>query len=134
MRNNLALNLIYRYESIEENGALDSIYRVVYFFSEAGMIARENLDRIYEDVVGKPTFGSYIFSNLDKLGEFALKVCIDQQSPEVFVLSVQDYNTGMESVRDLRSFREVFRRFGNCLNNPDTSFEKSGIFSNIFKR
>lgn len=134
MRNNLALNLIYRYESNEDKGNLNSVYRVVYFFSEAGMIARENLDRIFEEVTDNATFGSYIFSNLDKLGEFALKVCIDQQSPEVFVLSVQDYNTGMESVRDLRGFREVFRRFGNCLNNPDTSFEKTGIFFNLFKK
>lgn len=132
MRNNLSLNLIYRYENIETESGVNSVYRVVYFFSEAGFIDNEVVKNVYKTL--GLSFDEIIFENLDQLGEFALKVCVELQSPEVFVLSVQDYNTGMDSVRDIRNFREVFRRFGNCLTNPEQPFEKQSLFGSIFKK
>lgn len=132
MRSNLSLNLIYRYENIETDNGVNSVYRIIYFFSEAGFIDNEVIKSVYETL--NLPFSEVLFENLDQLGEFALKVCVELQSPEVFVLSAQDYNTGMDSVRDIRSFREVFRRFGNCLTNPEQPFEKQSIFGSIFKK
>jgi hypothetical protein len=134
MRNNLPLNLIYHYENVQAGDVVNGVYKIIYFFSDAGHIDRNSLQALYKEVSGGSSSIDLSFANLDILGEFAIKACSDLKAPEVFVLSVQDYNTGMESVRDLRNFRELFRRFGNCLSTPGNPYDKQGKFSSLFSK
>ena len=52
--------------------------------------------------------------------------------PKVIFLSNVDYNIGLDTCNDARSFRELFRRYGNVIENPDQSRKKSNIFNKFF--
>lgn len=118
MKNNLGLNLIYR--ELEGNR-----FKVLYFFSDAGFVNAKTLEDL--GPVGLE------FDSVEALSTFSIKVCTELQAPEVFVLSVVDYNSGVEGTRDVRNFREIYRRFGHVLENPEFKREKTGLFSKFFK-
>lgn len=118
MKNNLGLNLIYR--ELSENRL-----KVLYFFSDAGFVNPKTLEEL--GPVGME------FDSIEAMTNFSLKVCTELQAPEVFVLSVTDYNSGVEGTRDVRNFREIYRRFGHALVNPEFKREKTGLFSKFFK-
>jgi predicted amidohydrolase len=126
MRNNLNLNCLYRVIDRE-----DAQYEILMFFSDAGTIHHNTLNSVYQ---------SYRFHNDDKLmfkthddlGQFALEVCKEVAAPEVFILSTQDYNIGLDTCADIRGFREIFRRYGNIIENPDQNKKKNNIFNKLF--
>lgn len=133
MRNNLHLNLLYRFvEERNDNGEHTTYYKILQFFSEIGMVSSTVLNKIYldEDVDGIE--GELVFKTLDQLGHFSIKVCKELAAPEVFLLSVQDYNIGLDSCSDVRSFKEIFRRYGTSIDNPEGSHRKKNIFGKIF--
>jgi hypothetical protein len=135
MRANLSLNLVYRYETTMTEDGPKAYYKIIYFFSEAGFITKSTLTSIYKKLVPLYTEREMLtFDDLELLGQFALKVCMELQAPEVFVLSVQDYNIGMESVRDVRAYKELFRRYGNCITNPELENERQSVFKRIFSK
>ena len=75
---------------------------------------------------------NYYFNSLDELGEFAIEVCVELAAPEIFILSAQDYNIGLDSCNDVRSFREIFRRYGTCITNPESGSKKKNLFNKFF--
>lgn len=128
MRNNLELNLLYR---IINEGEQDSLIEVLNFFSEAGPISSKTLEESYQ----KYRFhegNALLFNTLEQLGQFALEVCQETASPEVFILSNVDYNIGLDTCNNVRSFRELFRRYGNVIENPDQGRKKTNIFNKFF--
>ena len=128
MRNNLELNLLYR---IINEGEQESLIEVLNFFSEAGPISPKTLEDNYQ----KYRFHegrALLFNTLEELGQFALEVCQETASPEVFILSNVDYNIGLDTCNNVRSFRELFRRYGNVIENPDQGRKKSNIFNKFF--
>ena len=138
MKEGLAINLIYHFghegtvPADAEFPELSGRYRVLYFFSEAGPVSpeaqEEAAQRLFNRSVGVPA----TFSSLDDLKDFAMGVCQLVKAPEVFVLSVQDYNVGVEAARDVRTFREIYRRYGLNLANPDVISRGPGLFSKFF--
>ncbi|MBY0516858.1 MAG: hypothetical protein K2P81_08125 [Bacteriovoracaceae bacterium] len=134
MKDGLALNLIYHYghEADSEFPELSGRYKVLYFFTEAGPVPVDVQNdvsiKIFNKTVGHPA----TFSSLDDLKDFAMSVCRHLNSPEVFVLSVQDYNVGVEASKDVRSFREIYRRYGLNLANPDIISRGPGLFGKFF--
>jgi hypothetical protein len=136
MKHNLALNLIYHPVVINlgESAQPGNYYKVLYFFSEAHFIP----ERTLEEAAKKHFMGEMehklMFSNLDDLSRYALAICEELSAPEVFVLSSEDYNSGVEGTRDIRNFREIYRRFGHSLLNPAFKKEKSStLFGKFFK-
>lgn len=126
MRNNLNLNCLYK---VIEND--DAQYEVLMFFSDAGLIHHKTLSNIYQSYRFHRDENLY-FKNHDDLGQFALDVCKEVAAPEVFILSSQDYNIGLDTCSDIRGFREIFRRYGNVIENPDQSKKKNNIFNKLF--
>ena len=128
MRNNLNLNCLYK---VIERAEDDSQYEVLMFFSDAGEISEKTLNSVYQGYRfhNKEAF---LFKTHDDLGQFALDVCKEVQAPEVFILSTQDYNIGLDTCSDIRGFREIFRRYGNIIENPDQSKKKNNIFNKLF--
>lgn len=128
MRNHPSLNLIYR---ILDGGDEESYVEVLRFFSEAGPVIKDRIDEAYQ----KYRFHSgpnYYFKTLEEMGQFALDICQDSGAPEVFVLSDADYNLGLDSCGDVKGFREIFRRYGNIIENPDQTRKKNNIFNKLF--
>jgi len=132
MKNNLGLNLIYR--QITRMGELgqENAYQVLYFFSDIGHISENTMNKVYAEF---PKFidiqGDYYFKTLEDLGRFAGLMCAELEAPEVFILSVQDYNLGLEATSDLRGFRDIFRRYGSVVENPELKDKKKNLFSKI---
>ena len=138
MKEGLPINLIYRFShetslvGEQEFPELSGRYQVLYFFSDAGPVPQEAQEevaiRLFNRSVGLPA----TFSSLDDLKDFAMGVCQHVKAPEVFVLSVQDYNVGVDAARDVRAFREIYRRYGLNLANPDVISRGPGLFGKFF--
>lgn len=133
MRNNLHLNLLYNF--IEKKDSYEntvSFYKVLNLFSEVGPVAQNTLDQVFQNFPQENYFEGMCFKTLDELGSFAVEICTDLSAPEIFILSAQDYNIGLDSCNDVRCFREVFRRYGTCVENPESSSRKKNIFDKFF--
>ncbi len=134
MKEGLAINLIYHFghDADSEFPELSGRYRILYFFTESGPVPPELQESVALKLFNRSVGFPATFSSLDDLKEFAMGVCIALKSPEVFVLSVQDYNVGVEAARDVRAFRELFRRYGLNLSNPDIISRGPGLFGKFF--
>jgi len=134
MKEGLAINLIYHFghDVDSEFPDLAGRYRILYFFSEAGPVSFESQEATYVKLFNRPATHPVTFTSLDDLKEFAMGVCQLVKAPEVFVLSVQDYNVGVEAARDVRAFREIYRRYGLNLSNPDIINRGPGLFGKFF--
>lgn len=128
MKSNLGLNLIYR----SHKRATGETFQVLYFFSEAGFITEKILLDSSKALFPQMD-GSLEFQSLEDLGRFSLQVCQELRSPEVFVLSSEDYNQAVEATRDIRNFRDIYRRFGHSILNPEFKKDKQGFFGKFFK-
>jgi hypothetical protein len=134
MKEGFALKLIYQFghDDSSEFPELSGRYKVLYFFSEAGPVDPASQEQVSQKIFAKSVGFPATFTSLDDLKEFAMGVCQFTNSPEVFVLSIQDYNVGVEAARDVRTFREIFRRYGLILANPDVINRAPGLFGKFF--
>jgi len=134
MRNNLHLNILYQFvESEDSAGNNISFYKIIHFFSEVGVVTTTTLKKVYDNYRPPGAVSDdCLFSSLDQLGHFAIDICKEVSAPEVFLLSAQDYNIGLDSCNDIRSFKEIFRRYGTSIENPDGGHRKKNIFGKLF--
>lgn len=128
----MALNLIYHFQASQnQDGEFKpASYRVLYFFSEEGFLEKELLQEMAKSVPGSD-FIELTFLNLDDLKAFALRVCVEVNVPEVRLLSVQDYNIGLDGARDLASFKGIFQKYGETIIN-EAAQKKKGLFGKLF--
>lgn len=135
-KENSAIKLIYKQSGVIDPEAteLTGRYEVLYFFGEGGPISLETMNEVCQELFQRKATPPVTFKSLDELKDFALAVCQKLQAPEVFVLSVQDYNIGVEAARDVRAFRELFRRYGSAIHNPEIINKGPGIIGRLFKK
>ncbi len=128
----MALNLIYHFQTSQNQDGdfRPASYRVVYFFSEEGFLEKELLQEMAKSVPGSD-FHELTFLNLDDLKAFALRVCLEVSMPEVRLLSVQDYNIGLDGAKDLSSFKGIFQKYGEKIIN-EAAQKKKGLFGKLF--
>jgi len=128
----MALNLIYHFQTSQNQDGdfRPASYRVVYFFSEEGFLEKELLQEMAKSVPGSDFF-ELTFLNLDDLKAFALRVCLELSMPEVRLLSVQDYNIGLDGAKDLASFKGIFQKYGEKIIN-EAAQKKKGLFGKLF--
>lgn len=132
MRINGQLNLIYRHMSESTLEGVISRYQALYFFSDFGAVPLNILDHVYESFAKKDINNDYYFESLEDIGRFATMVCQEVAAPHVFVLSVPDYNLGLEATSDLETFRQIFKKYGSVIENPDFKGKKNNLFSKLF--
>ena len=133
MRNNLHLNLLYNFiEKKDAFGNTVSFYKILHLFSDIGPVAYSTLDQLFQKFPQENYFQGQCFKSLDELGGFAVEICKELSAPEIFILSAQDYNIGLDSCSDIRSFKEVFRRYGTSVQNPESGARKKNIFDKFF--
>jgi hypothetical protein len=130
------LSMVYRFSGapVEEGRELPGNYQVLYFFSGSGPVGHDVMEQVCQELFQRPLGTQPIFRSLEELKDFALGVCQSLQSPEVSMLSVQDYNVGVEAAGDTRAFRELFRRYGLNIPNPDIISRTPGLLGRIFKK
>ena len=127
----MSLKLIYHFQTSQNTDGdfKPASYGVVYFFSEQGFLEAEMLKEMSK-TVPEADHENLTFLNLDDLKSFALRVCQETSEKEVRLMSVQDYNIGLDGAKDLKSFQTVFSKYGEVVVNE--SVRKKGLFGKLF--
>lgn len=127
----MSLNLIYHFQvSQNQNDEFKpASYCVVYFFNEQGLIDKDLMTEMSK-TVQQADHDNLTFLNLDDLKAFALRVCQELSQKEVRLISVQDYNIGLDGAKDLSTFNLIFSKYGDVIINE--SSKKKGLFGKIF--
>lgn len=127
----MSLNLIYHFQTSQnDNGEfIPASYGVVYFFSADGILETSFLKEMAK-VVPEADHERLNFINLDDLKAFAFRVGQELSEKEVRLISVQDYNIGLDGARDLNSFREIFTRYGEVV--VIEAQKKKGLLGKFF--
>lgn len=127
----MSLQLIYHFQTSQnqDQDFTPASYGVLYFFSPEGFLDEELLREMAKSVP-EADFNRLTFLNLDDLKAFALRVCQELSIREVRLISVQDYNIGLDGARDLKSFQSIFGKYGEVMVNE--SVKKKGLFSKLF--
>ena len=126
------LNLIYHFQSFQgpDEEFKPASYRILYFFDEEGFVDPKvilDLLKAFPD----SDFKEKTFLNLDDLKAFVMRTAEYLEVSQVRLISVQDYNIGIDGARDLKSYRELFNKYGEALINQQSS-KKKGLFGKFF--
>jgi hypothetical protein len=126
------LSLIYHFRSSKSlNGEWSpASYRAVYFFSEDGFLDSGLLSELAKSVP-EANHQELTFLNLDDLRSFALRVCQELRAQDVRLISVQDFNIGVDGATDLKSFQSIFSKFGEVVETEEAP-RKKGFLSKFF--
>lgn len=127
----MSLQLIYHFQASQKQDQdfRPASYGVVYFFSESGFLEKDLLIEMSK-TVPEADHERLTFLSLDDLKIFALRVCEELSQNEVRLISVQDYNIGLDGAKDLQSYKSLFEKYGELVQNE--SAKKKGLFSKFF--
>lgn len=128
----MSLNLIYNFQTSQnlDGDFKPASYCVVYFFSDDGFLEQSLLKEMSK-TVPDADHERLTFLNLDDLKAFALRVCQEVSVPAVRLLSVQDYNIGLDGAKDLATYQTIFTRYGEMVQN-EAATKKKGLFGKLF--
>ncbi|WP_408097461.1 hypothetical protein ACJVC5_00715 [Peredibacter sp. HCB2-198] len=126
------LNLIYHFQTSQNQDEefKPASYHVVYFFDDQGFIERSMLQELSKSVPNAD-HQALTFLNLDDLKDFALRVSQELNAPDVQLISVQDYNIGLDGAKDLASFQSIFQKYGEKIIN-EAAQKRKGLFGKLF--
>lgn len=127
----MSLNLIYHFQTSQNQNEefTPARYCVVYFFSEQGFVDGELLRELSKSVP-EADHQKLQFLNLEDIKTFALRVCQELGENEVRLLSVQDYNIGLDGAKDLGTFQSIFSKYGELVVNE--AAKKKSLFGKLF--
>lgn len=127
----MSLNLIYNFQTSQnlDGDFRPASYCVVYFFSDDGFLDNALLKEMSK-TVPDADHERLTFLNLDDLKTFALRVCQELSHQNVRLLSIQDYNIGLDGAKDLASYQVIFNKYGEMVQNE--SAKKKGLFGKLF--
>lgn len=127
------LSLVYHFQASQSQDGdfRPASYHVVYFFDDQGFIDLPTLKELSK-AVPEANHELLTFLSLDDLKIFALRVCQELRAPQVRLISVQDYNIGIDGAKDKKTFKEIFSKFGEVVENADAPRKKGGLFGKLF--
>ena len=103
---------------------------MVHFFSDEGFVDPQIILELLK-AFPDSNFQDKTFLNLEDLKAFALRVTEEMGDSQVRLLSVQDYNIGIDGAKDLKSYKELFTKYGEALINQQ-AVKKKGLFGKFF--
>jgi hypothetical protein len=126
------LTLIYHFQSSQNQDEefKPASYKMVYFFSDEGFVEPQIILELLK-AFPDSNFQDKTFLNLEDLKAFALRVTEEMGESQVRLLSVQDYNIGIDGAKDLESYQELFNKYGEALINQQ-AVKKKGLFGKFF--
>jgi hypothetical protein len=125
------LTLLYNFQSPQttEGDFRPASYKVIYFFSEQGLIEQSTLRELCKSVPDA-NYNDLTFLNLEDLRVFAQRVSQETESSEVRLMSVLDYNIGLDGAPDREGFLSILSKFGEVLSNAQA--KKKGFLGKFF--
>ena len=126
------LTLIYHFQSSQNQNEdfIPARYKVIFFFKDEGFI-EDALLKTLSRSIPDANHEEVTFLNLDDLKSFGLRVAEELHESQVRLISVQDYNIGIDGARDLASFKEIFNKYGEVMINESVS-KKKGFLGKFF--
>jgi hypothetical protein len=126
------LTLIYNFQSSQNQDEefKPASYKMVYFFSDEGFVDPQIILELLK-AFPDSNYQDKTFLNLEDLKAFALRVAEEMGVAQVRLLSVQDYNIGIDGAKDLKSFKDLFNKYGEALIN-EQAVKKKGLFGKFF--
>ena len=126
------LTLIYNFQSSQNQDEefKPASYKMVYFFSDEGFVDPQIILELLK-AFPDSNYQDKTFLNLEDLKAFALRVAEEMGFAQVRLLSVQDYNIGIDGAKDLKSFKDLFNKYGEALIN-EQAVKKKGLFGKFF--
>ena len=126
------LNLIYHFQASQNqnNEWKPASYHVIYFFDNNGFLDQKMLQELSKSIENADHI-HLTFLNLDDLKAFAMRVAQELKASNVRLLSVQDYNIGIDGSKDRASYLEMFQKFGELIANEELNKPK-GFFGKLF--
>ena len=126
------LTLIYHFQSSQNQDEefKPASYKMVYFFSDEGFVDPKIILELLK-AFPDSNYQDKTFLNLEDLKAFALRVAEEMGVAQVRLLSVQDYNIGIDGAKDLKSFKDLFGKYGEALIN-EQAVKKKGLFGKFF--
>lgn len=118
----------------------DSAYYILYLLDEKGLLDRSAALQLYEEhfksdilsadegIFGQKMIGP--FESTDKLSQFAFQLCEKLNAEKVSLLSVQEYNSLLESTQTASDFHRDLILKGNVMENIER--KKKGFLSRFF--
>ena len=128
----MSLHLIYFFQSSQNQNEswTPARYKVVHFFGDEGFVPDSKLSELAKSDP-HADFSDLTFLSLDDLKSFANRVAEDLGSESVRLLSVQDYNIGLDGARDRKELKEIFVKYGETVETTVPS-KKKGLFGKFF--
>ena len=125
------LTLLYNFQSPQttEGEFRPASYKVIYFFSDQGPIEQSVLRELCKSVPDA-NYNDLTFLNLEDLRVFGQRVAQETESSEVRLMSVLDYNIGLDGSRDKDGFLSILSKFGEVLSNGQP--KKKGFLGKLF--
>lgn len=128
----MSLHLIYFFRSSQKQNEdwTPARYKVVHFFGDSGFVPEEKLRELAK-ADPNADYAELTFLSLDDLKSFASRVAEDLGGESVRLLSVQDYNIGLDGARDMRELKEIFVKYGETVEGTPP-LKKKGLFGKLF--
>jgi hypothetical protein len=126
------IHLIYHFQASHRQNEefRGASYKIISSFNEAGMIDPVHMLEILKSFpLSNVQEGTFL--SLDELKAFASRVGEEFQASEVRLISVQDYNIGVDGAKDIKSFREIFSKYGELILSQSQS-KKKNFFGKLF--
>jgi hypothetical protein len=129
-----SLYLLYHFSEApsQDSEFASARYRVVYLFNEQGLLKSEQFKKVCDEFGIDKDKPNIDFPTKEELTNFAERLSEQQGSHSIFLLSVNDYNIGIESCHDILAFKEIFSRYGTELDNSSSDKTDRGLFSKFF--
>ena len=126
------LTLIYHFQSSQNQNEefTPASYKIVYFFNDEGFVDSKLILELLK-AFPDSNYQNNTFLNLDDLKSFANRVAEELEATQVRLISVQDYNIGIDGAKDLKSYRELFNKYGEALVN-ERAVKKKSLFGKFF--
>jgi hypothetical protein len=109
-------------------------YYLSYVFDEDGPINNDDLKDVYEQYsVFSEESNDYVgpFNDLTKLNQFAFHLCERQDAHNITLISLDIYNSLIESCGTTKDFLDKLSEEGNTLENIDKR-DKFSAIKNLF--
>jgi hypothetical protein len=126
------LHVIYHFQSSQNlnEGFIPANYQILYVFNNIELIERSKLVELAK-AIPESNFNQLSFLNLEDLSSFCLRVFEEYGAKELFLISSQDYNIGLEAIKSKKDFWTMFESYGEKLSIPVKNGKKS-LLGKIF--
>jgi hypothetical protein len=105
------------------------LYSVRHCFGDQGYLSLSLLQELAK-IIPNADFLHLEFSTLDDLKTFILRVGEAIEASKIRMISVEDFNIGLDGAKDLVSFQNIFLQYGEELLSEKG--HKKGLWNKIF--